>query len=252
VASSFNPAIERPDRGEGRDPEGDARLDLLAGLLERRDRLSAMGEMTARLAHQVRTPLASALLYASQLETTAPRQKVVVEKLTRRLTELGRMIEEMLGFARGAQPGSERISVANLLDDVADMFAAAKTSGSLSVVLAHRELAFVGDGESIKGALANLVCNALEAGAVSPRVELGAEYRGERAWLTVTDNGPGIPAEILPRLFEPFFTTRPQGTGLGLAIVHAVAEAHGGEVLVDSGPHGTTFALCLPVSGATR
>jgi signal transduction histidine kinase len=119
-------------------------------------------------------------------------------------------------------------------------------------VLAHRALTFTGDRESIKGALANLVCNALEAGAASPRVELGAECRGAHVWLTVTDNGPGLPADVMPRLFEPFFTTRTQGTGLGLAIVHAVTEAHGGEVLVDSGADGTTFALCLPVSGATK
>lgn len=252
MASSINPAIQRSERTARHDPQGNAPADLFAELLERRDRLSAMGEMTARLAHQVRTPLASALLYASRLEATSPRQKVVVEKLTARLIDLGRTLDDILGFVRGAPRGSEKIAVETLLEDVADTFAPERESGAVSVVPARRKLTLTGDSASIKGALVNLVCNALEACTTAPHVELGAECRGGRAWLTVTDNGPGIAAEIAPRLFEPFFTTRPQGTGLGLAIVHAVAEAHGGEVLIDSGPNGSTFALCLPASGEAR
>jgi signal transduction histidine kinase len=81
-------------------------------------------------------------------------------------------------------------------------------------------------------------------------VELGAEQVDGRVCLTVSDNGHGIPDAVRPRLFEPFFTTRPQGTGLGLAVVRAVVEAHDGEILVDTGPNGTTFALCLPAAGA--
>lgn len=250
AAISIN-AAHQPAGNEGRGPQGDARLELLADLLERQDRLSAMGQMTARLAHQVRTPLASALLYAAQLEATSPKQQAVVEKLTKRLKELGQIMDDILGFVRGAQRGREKVVVTELLEDVADTFAPARDSGAVSIVTVQRELSFTGNREAIKGALVNLLCNALEACGVSPRVELGAECRGQCVWLTVTDNGPGIAAENLPRLFEPFFTTRPKGTGLGLAIVHAVAQAHGGEVLVDSAPGNTTFALCLP-TGETR
>ena len=250
AASSIN-ATHLPAATERRIPQGDARLELLEDLLERQDRLSAMGQMTARLAHQVRTPLASALLYASQLEATSPKQQAVVEKLTRRLREVGRMMDDILGFVRGAQRGRETVVVAELLEDVADTFAPARDSGAVSIVTLQRELSFTGNREAIKGALVNLLCNALEACGASPRIELGAECRGHSLWLTVTDNGPGIASEHLPRLFEPFFTTRPKGTGLGLAIVHAVAQAHGGEVLVDSAPGNTTFALCLP-AGESR
>lgn len=241
--SPINPA--RNDRTQ---PDGCGRFALLAELLDRRERLSAMGEMTARLAHQVRTPLASALLYAAQLDTGTPRQKAVVEKLTKRLSELARMLDDILGFVRDAPRPTERVAVAGLLQEVADTFAAADP-GAVGVLLGNPDLVVTADRESLQGALVNLVSNALEACTSAPRVELGAECRGDRVWLTVADNGTGIAPEVMPRLFEPFFTTRPKGTGLGLAIVHSVADAHGGEVLVDTGPSGSTFALCLPAGG---
>jgi two-component system sensor histidine kinase FlrB len=100
----------------------------------------------------------------------------------------------------------------------------------------------------LKGALLNLVNNALQACGANARIELGAVRSNNQICLTVTDNGDGISDEIRSRIFEPFFTTRPQGTGLGLAVVRSVADVHNGEVLVDSGPKGTTFAICLPDS----
>lgn len=241
----------RPAWNDSPQSDGCGHLSLLAESFERRERLSAMGEMTARLAHQVRTPLASALLYASQLDTESARQKAVVGKLTQRLKELARMMDEILGFVRSAPRATERFAVAALLEEVVETFAAVKI-GAVGILPGRRDLTLTADRESIRGAIMNLVNNALEACTGSPRVELGAESRGDRVWLTVTDNGAGIAPEVLPRLFEPFFTTRPKGTGLGLAIVRSVAEAHGGEVLVDTGPSGTTFALCLPVRGEQR
>ena len=92
----------------------------------------------------------------------------------------------------------------------------------------------------------NLVNNSIQACSGAVSIQLGAVVTAKRVYLTVTDNGDGIPDAAKPKLFEPFFTTRPQGTGLGLAVVRNVAEAHGGEVLLDSGANGTTFAICLP------
>lgn len=219
----------------------------MAELLERRDRLSCMGEMTTSLAHQVRTPLASALLYTSQLLRQPSRVPELAAKITDRLQELGRMAEDMLRYARGSRPLHEPVAVAQLLQDVIDEFESQQDHSALNIVLPNTDLQIAANRDAVKGALVNLVSNALQACADNARIELGAERIDGSICLTVTDNGPGIPEDIRARLFEPFFTTRPQGTGLGLAIVQAVAEAHDGEVLVDSRPGMTSIALCLPV-----
>ena len=94
--------------------------------------------------------------------------------------------------------------------------------------------------------MSNLVNNAVEACGTAGRIELSGLVVDGRVCLTVTDDGPGIPAEIRARLFEPFFTTRPQGTGLGLAVVRSVAEAHEGQVHVHTSEGGTLFSISLP------
>jgi two-component system sensor histidine kinase FlrB len=132
---------------------------------------------------------------------------------------------------------------------VVDSFAPTQIGSCLQLAIGNTNLQVRANRDAIKGALVNLVSNALQACNTTPRVELGAEVLGDRICLTVSDNGHGIPDEIRPRLFEAFFTTRPQGTGLGLAVVKAVVDAHDGEILIDSGASGTTIALCLPALG---
>jgi two-component system sensor histidine kinase FlrB len=218
----------------------------MAEMSQRRERLSSIGEMTASLAHQIRTPLASALLYTSQIARHPSRVRDLTDKLTDRLQELGRMAEDLLNFARGSRPSHEPVAVSNLLRDVIDEFETQGHHESLAIVLANEDLLIAANRDAIKGALVNLVSNALQASGDDARVELGAENVNGKVCLTVTDNGHGIAADIKPRLFEPFFTTRPQGTGLGLAVVRAVADAHDGEVLIDSRPGMTSIAICLP------
>jgi len=221
----------------------------MAELLQRRERLSCIGEMTASLAHQIRTPLASALLYASQIASeSAPREKLAA-KISDCLQELGRMVEDMLRFASGARRMNDTVAVTELLQDVVDSFAPQQGATALHILQTGRDLKVAANRDAVKGALVNLVSNALQACGDAPRVELGAERTGDSICLTVTDNGQGIADDVRPHLFEAFYTTRPQGTGLGLAVVRAVAAAHDGEVLVDSGCAGTTFALCLPAPG---
>jgi two-component system sensor histidine kinase FlrB len=218
----------------------------MAEMSQRRERLSTIGEMTASLAHQIRTPLASALLYTSQIPRQPSRVRELTDKLADRLQELGRMAEDLLNFARGARPSHELLAVAELLRDVIEEFESQDHYEKLEIVMAHENLQIAANRDAIKGALVNLVSNALQACGSDARVELGAERINGKVCLTVTDNGHGIAADIKTRLFEPFFTTRPQGTGLGLAVVHAVADAHDGEILVDSRPGMTSIAICLP------
>lgn len=232
----------------GRFSQSGGGFDQMLGSLavERQQRLSSIGEMTASLAHQIRTPLSSALLYAKQLKSQTKGQTAPVDHICNRLDEIARLIDDMLCYAGGARCGEERFSVSELFESIVRVSFNGTDRHQLKVALARDDLVVEGNRDAIKGALLNLVENAFQACTDTGRVELGAEVINDRICLTVSDNGHGISPEIQDRLFDPFFTTRPQGTGLGLAVVRAVAEAHNGEIIVDSSQHGTTFALCLP------
>lgn len=229
----------------------------MAELRQRSERLSAIGEMTAEFAHQVRTPLASAMLYASQLKAADKSQQRVVDKIGDRLNDLGRMVNDMLNFASGGKHADEIVEVQELFGDIQQTVGPQLTDGTSlrmridgsDVNAADREqlpFRFAANADALKGALTNLIINADQASAGSASIELGAWQDDVSVYFTVTDDGPGVAAEALPRLFEPFFTTRPQGTGLGLAVVRAVARAHGGDISVEPLRQGTRFTLHLP------
>lgn len=228
----------------------------MSEMLQCQDRLSAMGEMTATLAHQIRTPLSSALLYLSQLESDrdngdeesgVKKNCEVARKAAQCLRNLDGLVSDMLNFVGGVRRHGETIDVRSLLDDVFAAIEPQLGDGSyVTVDLQEDGLTVVGNREALQGALLNLVENALQACGDFPIVELSAARNDDEVCLIVTDNGHGLSEEARSKLFQPFYTTRPQGTGLGLAIVGSVAEAHGGCVEFDSGPHGSTFAICLP------
>jgi two-component system, sensor histidine kinase FlrB len=220
----------------------------MAELMHRHQRLSSIGEMTASLAHQIRTPLTCALLLASQLEKkNAEERQIAAQKITARLQDLAGMVDDMLRFAGGVRQLGDTIPVAGLFQEVMDDVLP-RLQGSVRVTseVPELELSVTGNRGALKGALMNLVENALQACGEDGRVELSAWKSLDSAWLAVIDNGHGIGEETRARLFEPFFPTRPQGTGLGLAVVRSVAEAHDGQVLCHSGPGGTVFAMRIP------
>jgi two-component system sensor histidine kinase FlrB len=217
----------------------------MAELLQRAERLSCVGEMTARLAHQIRTPIASALLNVARIHGDDVQQGVAA-RIRSRLQEVGRMVDDMLQFTAGAERARDRFALGDFYSELAETCEVGLEECRLDVSLLDETMTVAGNRDAIKGAMINLVENARQACGAEGRIELGAEAASDRVCLTVTDNGHGVPPKVLPRLFDPFFTTRPQGTGLGLAVVQSVAEAHGGEVLVDSSGKGSTFALCLP------
>ncbi len=220
----------------------------------RNHRLAAMGEMAAQLAHQLRTPLAAALLYAGNLENPdlpATTRVSIAEKTVARLKHLERLIQDMLLFARGEVLGRESFAVSDLLGELAQTFEPlAQNCGIRFVVADASEGAVViGNRKALTGALTNLLENALQAVDVdgAARITLAADPGIEAVAIRVIDNGRGMDATTAARLFEPFFTTRPEGTGLGLAIARGVARAHGGSIEVHSQPGtGAEFLLTLP------
>jgi two-component system sensor histidine kinase FlrB len=222
---------------------------------ERNKRLAAMGEMAAQLAHQLRTPLAAALLYAGNLELPDLPEAArlsIAQKTVGRLKHLERLIQDTLLFARGEVLGRETFPVADLLIELAHTLEPLARSRGIefSIAAASVDAQLTGNRKALAGALTNLAENALQAvdkvdgGAVT----LAARQSGQQMVLAVRDNGPGMAPEVVSRLFEPFFTTRSDGTGLGLAIARGVARAHGGGIDVHSEPGvGTEFIITLPI-----
>lgn len=221
--------------------------------LERNQRLAAMGEMAASLAHQLRTPLATALLYSANLcqpDLDDAARVRFAGKTAAQLKRLERLIQEVLLFARGESIGRDTIPVRQLLADAAQtvepLFADRKVA--FQVACAADGVVVTGSRKALAGALVNLLENALQACTADGKVTLGASVADGLLLLAVRDSGVGIAPEIQARVFEPFFTTRGQGTGLGLAIALGVARAHGGTIKVSSLPEdGSEFVIMLPV-----
>uniref|UniRef100_UPI0030DD752D sensor histidine kinase n=1 Tax=Pseudomonas sp. EL_65y_Pfl2_R95 TaxID=3088698 RepID=UPI0030DD752D len=219
--------------------------------LSRHERLSALGRMVASLAHQIRTPLSAALLYASHLTEQvlpAEQQQRFAGRLKERLHELEHQVRDMLIFARGDLPLPDRISPKAL-------FSALRAAGETHVqgmqvrwqcdsysgeLLCNRD--------TLVGTALNLVENAIQACGREARLKIHLYSRANTLRLCISDDGPGIDAQTLARLGEPFFTTKTTGTGLGLAVVKAVAKAHQGELKLLSKPgRGTSALLILPL-----
>lgn len=222
--------------------------------LGRKKRLTALGEMAARLAHQIRTPLSAATLYLSQLgraDLPLEQRRQVAGKVGQRLDYMGNLLDSMLSFVRGGSPQRELIYLDEVLQDFKSALLPhlAESGSELTVPFVDRSLTLMGDRDELVGALSNLAINALEAGAGPVALDLwvGA-LDAERLQIRLRDNGPGISEDVLDRIFDPFFTTRAQGTGLGLAVVAMTVSNHGGEVSVSNRPQGgAEFLITLPI-----
>lgn len=224
--------------------------------LDHHRRLAAMGEMVAGLAHQIRTPLSSVLLYLAHLEPRRIEEEQrlrVVGKIRAQVQHLERMVNDMLQFARGGANNLTPLTLGAIVDEFREMvnLPLAEHGGTLAIDweagLADR--CCMGQREGLVGALLNLASNAMQSADRGVHLDLRIwQPRGEHVAMTMRDSGPGVPQAIADRIFEPFYTTHHQGTGLGLAVVRAIMEAHGGEVTLDrSGQPGGAFTLHLPL-----
>lgn len=236
--------------------------------LERSRRLAALGEMAAGIAHEVRNPLGCIRLYARMLvqdlaEMPAPRE--IASKIGRAAAGLDGIVGDVLTFSREFKARRSAIIARDLFDSVLESVCHDGTPGWREVTFKREgdDVELVGDPGLLRQALVNLVRNGVEAareGAQNRVVTLIAQRgrgRGraradQEVLIMVRDTGPGIPGDVLARMFNPFFTTRATGTGLGLAIVHRIVDAHGGRVLAANNEAskgtGATFTVHLPLT----
>ena len=230
----------------------------------RAERLEAVAELSASLAHEIRNPLASIRSAVEQLALTpksTPDEKVLGTLIVREADRLSRLLSEFLDFARVRVTRIERVDVGEVAREVAKLVSAhpdRREGVTISCVAPTDPLVVDGDLDLLHRALFNLALNAVQAPArhqvfleVTPvsadHLPVGVRFeRGGAVAVRVTDDGPGIAGDIRERLFDPFFTTKPGGTGLGLPVVHRAIEAHRGLVFVDSDTEGTRFTVLLP------
>jgi len=230
--------------------------------LNRAKRLSAKGEMAAALAHQIRTPLSSAILYLSNLShknlDQASREKFT-EKSLARLNKLEILIEDMLLFARGGNFKMQRFSLLKLIERLNQQIEPQIQENGINLITdpAIADCQLMINSEAMISILENLIDNAIQALKDDGTIFIAAKEiiinNEKMVRISLADNGQGIPENIRATLFEPFVTSRANGTGLGLSVAQAVIRSHGGGISVkDAEPQGTIFEITLPIVGAMK
>ena len=230
--------------------------------LNRAKRLSAKGEMAAALAHQIRTPLSSAILYLSNLShkklDQASREKFITKSLAR-LNYLEKLIEDMLLFARGGNFEMQEFSLLNLIEMLNQQTETQIEESGINFIIDPEivDCSIMINPEAMISILENLIVNAIQAsnedGTIYLTAKIIAQNNEKVVRISLADNGSGIPENIRATLFEPFVTSRANGTGLGLSVVQAVVRSHGGGISVrDAEPQGTIFDMTLPIIGAMK
>lgn len=234
-------------------------LDSEEKLLQRErriqsDRLAAMQTLSAGLAHEVRNPLNAARLQLELLERRLRRQVGDDSKLTEptqlanhELERLTNLLNDFLSFARPPELHLNEHDIVAIGRQVIDLEKPLAEHRGIILEYNHGPpIIAVFDTGKIHQVIQNLVRNAIEASPVGAHVELSITCSEQTVHIRVTDEGPGIPPGVLPRIYEPFYSTKDTGTGMGMAIVHSLVTMHDGRIEIDTSPRGTRFDIYMP------
>lgn len=220
--------------------------------LRRAERLSAMGRLSAGLAHEIRSPLSAiegALEIVARPGLEPERREEFAAVVKKELARLNEMLNHFLEFARPRPPQLKPTDLQRLMEEVCSLVSESIATRHVTTrCISPRLTATIPmDPDQIKEVLLNLVLNASDAMSAGGTIELWAAEQEDSVIINVKDEGVGIPAENLQQIFDPFYTTKPTGTGLGLSIAHRIIEQHGGKIEAKRNPdRGMTFSLVFP------
>ena len=228
-------------------------LQLSFERMKRSERLSAIGQLSAGLAHEIRNPLASiggATAILRRNSESSERREEFLEIIEKECLRLNRLLTNFLDFARPRLPQYQLADVGPILESVIGL--AAHSVGrqpiQLRTDIAPDMPAIKCDPEQIKQVLLNLTINSVQAMPDGGEIVLSTRVDGSRVVIEVKDQGPGISPENLDKIFDPFFTTKDTGTGLGLSVAHQILSQHGGILNAkNNSDRGATFSLFLPI-----
>jgi two-component system nitrogen regulation sensor histidine kinase GlnL len=232
-----------------------------------RDRLAALGEMAAAIAHEVKNPLAGIEVMAGILKRQLPDMddaQSILNDIIKEAKMANAIVLEVLEFVRPIRLQVERLSLADVVRDAISMAESHVPRGEVRVEVSMPDIqGLQGDPHQLRQLFTNLLTNAFEAMGGRGTVEIEATQLADEeptagadahstqlVQVEVSDDGPGVPADVMDRIFSPFFTTKPQGSGLGLAIVRKIVDAHDGRIDVRARREGgTRFRVTLPLAG---
>jgi signal transduction histidine kinase len=219
------------------------------------ERITALGRAAAQVAHEVKNPLAGLLLYSLHLKDKSSNfsedQTYLVDKIVDTIKHLNSRVEQILGFARPVSLTLRAGNLKQMVNDVLELLRPQLTANQVKVRLSMDEQPAYAmlDEASLRGALMNLMLNAIEAMREGGTLSIAADHTGESQRLEIADTGPGIAAEEAKKIFEPFYTTKAQGLGLGMPYAKKIIEQHGGSISLNSRPgEGTTISIVLPAA----
>lgn len=220
--------------------------------MERTRRLAAMGEMAARIAHEIRNPLGSMAIFATLLErelTHEPEKMKLAGHITKGIKTLDNLLSNMLLFASSPAARLKPVDIKEVIEDSLLLVRGREKENVKIRYACEGRTALMADAGLLRQLFLNLLLNAIDAldegGAIGVSTAVTDDGVME---IVVRDTGRGIAPEHLDRIFDPFFSTKERGTGLGLAIVSSVVSAHGGAIEAASSCKGTSFMIRLPIS----
>jgi two-component system NtrC family sensor kinase len=230
------------------------KISELQRSVERADRLTILGEITAGIAHELNTPLGNILGFAELIHERSADKTIRSDsdKVIRAAIYSREIVKKLMFFSCEMPQNMEVIKIKPVIDEVLKLLEPnfKKAGVSFSMHIGNPQLQVQTDRIQLSQVLFNLLSNAIYVSPAQSSISIDIHNDTVDYYIDIADSGPGIPEEIKDRIFEPFFTTKPfgEGTGLGLSVVHGIIRSHGGEITAETNhPEGTVFRIKLPL-----